>query len=252
MPDRKKSNKMADNIPGKIEKWQFEPAPPPIPEKDIREVAHTDVVVAGGGISGLCAALSAEEAGARVVLLEKGDTCHARGHGNAALGSKLQKEQGIQFDRDEVITEIMRWGGYRQDQKLVSLWADNSGKVMDWLLDMASAAGIAVIPAKRTDAEHPFHGYIKTFGLTHEFYPDGELTVLSLLEMKMRQVGINVQYETPAVRLIRKGRGRVTGVIAQNRHGYKQFNARQSCSAPEVMNTTGTCWGNTHHTLCAL
>ena len=82
---------------------------------------ETDVVVIGAGISGVCAAISAVEAGARVVHIEKGDSTHTRGHGNAALGSRVQKAQGIEFDWDEVIAEIMRWGGYTADQRLLNL-----------------------------------------------------------------------------------------------------------------------------------
>lgn len=217
---------MAENVTEKREKWSFETAPPPIPQKEIREVVNADVVVVGGGISGLCAAISAVEAGARVVQLEKGDTCHARGHANAALGSKMQKEHGVEFDRDEVITEIMKWGGFRQDQRLIKVWADNSGKVMDWLLDMASAAGVTVISARKMDKEASIQGYIKMFGLVHEFFPDGQETLLALLEAKMREVGVDIRYETPAVRLLREGKGRVTGVVAQSKSGYQQFNAR--------------------------
>lgn len=187
---------------------------------------NKDVVVVGGGISGLCAALSAAEAGAGVVLLEKGDAFHARGHGNAALGSKMQKDAGLEYDRNEIITEIMRWGGYRQDQKLVSLWADNSGRVMDWILNMASTAGVTVESARKSDAGHSFHGYFKTFGLTHEFYPDGEATLLSILASRIHSTGIEVLYESPAVRLIREGNSRVTGVIARDKNGYQRFNAR--------------------------
>ena len=215
-----------DNKEERKETWSFDAAPPPIPQKDIKEVIDTDVVVVGAGISGVCAAISAAEAGARLVHIEKGDSTHTRGHGNAALGSKLQKEQGIEFDRDEVIAEIMRWGGYTTDQRLLNLWADNSGKVMDWILGMAEAAGVTVTVMKRPDPQRVSQAYVKNFGLTHEFYPDGEETVMGLLESRMRELGIKTRFETRAVQLIRKGGGRVTGLIAQSKDGYRQFNAR--------------------------
>jgi fumarate reductase flavoprotein subunit len=57
-------------------KASFEVPPPPIPEKDIKEKMTADVVVLGAGIAGLTTALSAAEAGAKTILLEKGPTYH--------------------------------------------------------------------------------------------------------------------------------------------------------------------------------
>ena len=75
------------------ERAQSEPwdIPPSIPEKRIEGTAAADVVVVGSGIAGLTAALSAAEAGARTILLEKGSTFHTRGIHNAALASRLRR-----------------------------------------------------------------------------------------------------------------------------------------------------------------
>jgi fumarate reductase flavoprotein subunit len=97
---------------------------------------------------------------------------------------------------------------------------------MDWILDMANATGVTVTVMNMTDIKRATQGYIKLFGLTHEFYPDGEETVMGLLESRMRQAGIKTRFETRAVQLIREGEGRVTGLIAQDKEGYKQYNAR--------------------------
>jgi fumarate reductase flavoprotein subunit len=207
--------------------WNFEIPPSAIPQKDIREIFNTDVVVVGAGISGVCASISAVEAGVRTVLLEKGDTCHSHGHGNAAFGTKMQKQEGIEYDRNEVIDEIMRWGGYKPDQKLIALWADNSGKVMDWILDMAEAAGVKVnVTSIKKPGDHST-SRVKVYNLTHEFYPYGEETLMAVLQRKLQNPGLDVRYLTPAVQLIRELKGRVTGVVTQSQDGsYQQFNAR--------------------------
>ncbi|MGB4504489.1 MAG: FAD-dependent oxidoreductase, partial [Syntrophaceticus sp.] len=54
-------------------KLSFEETPKPIPDSEIKETVDADVVVVGAGLSGLCAAISAAEEGAKVVLLEKTD-----------------------------------------------------------------------------------------------------------------------------------------------------------------------------------
>lgn len=49
----------------------FEIEPPPIPVDEIREVLTTDVVVVGAGSFGKAAVLSAVEAGAKVIQMDK-------------------------------------------------------------------------------------------------------------------------------------------------------------------------------------
>jgi fumarate reductase flavoprotein subunit len=198
--------------------------PPPIPTKDIKETIAADVVVVGAGITGLTAALSAAEAGAKTILLEKGSAYHFRGIHNAALASKLQKQAGIKIDRDQVIATIMEWGAYRSDQKVVTLWADNCGKVMDWLLDMAESAKIEVILDPTTK---PW--YFPNYPTIHVFPPKWQETLAEMLLSNGRAKGVDFRFETPAVRLLREGRNRVTGVIAQNPQGDSiQFNVRKA------------------------
>jgi fumarate reductase flavoprotein subunit len=205
----------------KHDKPGFEISPPPIPAGQIKETFKTDVVVVGAGISGLTAAASASEAGARVILLEKGSTVHYRGLHNAALASRLQKKAGITVDKDNVIYTIMEFAAYRNDQKVVKTWADNCDRAMDWLLDMAGAAGIEVIIDPTTK---PW--YFPNYPIIHVFRPKRQETLAGMLQDFARAHGAEIMFDTPAVRLIRQGEGRVTGVIAQNSSGeYLQFNA---------------------------
>jgi len=199
----------------------FEVGPPPIPAKQIKETIDTDVIVIGAGIAGLTAAASAAEAGAKVVLLEKGSTAHYRGLHNAALGSRLQKKAGITVDKDNVIYTIMEFAAYRNDQKVVKAWADNCDRAMDWLLDMAETAGIEVIIDPTTK---PW--YFPNYPIIHVFRPKRQETLAGMLQDFARAHGAEILFDTPAVRLVRRGKGRVTGVIAQNSSGeYVKFNA---------------------------
>jgi fumarate reductase flavoprotein subunit len=212
------------------EKASFEVPPPPIPAKDIKETITTDVVVVGGGISGLTAVLSAAEAGAKTILLEKAPGVNFRGGWNAAFNSRLQKQAGINVDKDAVISTIMEWGSYKNDQRVVKLWADNCDQVMDWLLDMAEAANQPVVldPVTRD-------WYFPHYPVTHFFVSrdKGDTTLqknlAELLESNGKARGVDFRFETPAVRLLRKDKGRVSGVIAKNPKGdYIQFNARKA------------------------
>lgn len=214
-------------IEGHSQEYLFEIPPPSISQKEIKERLAADVVVVGAGLAGLSAAGSAAEAGAKTILIEKGPTSSWRGFAIAAINSKLQKEEGIEVDRDKVITELMTWSGYWADQTVVTLWADNCTAVVDWLTDLALAAGIT--SRKISDIPQTIPGslfnYMKIIGIN---LPGWNETVADLLHKNAEDQGVDIRWNTPAVQLIREGRGRVMGLIAQNPAGdYIQFNAKK-------------------------
>jgi NADPH-dependent 2,4-dienoyl-CoA reductase/sulfur reductase-like enzyme len=72
-------------------KYSFETVPDPIPADKFAENFTADVIVVGGGMAGMSAALSAREKGASVILIEKTGTFQSRGGDNAYIGTRLQK-----------------------------------------------------------------------------------------------------------------------------------------------------------------
>jgi fumarate reductase flavoprotein subunit len=231
----------------------IENPPPPVPPEDIRETVEADVIVVGAGISGLTAALSAAEAGARTILLEKSPGCNYRGLQNAAISSRLQKQAGIEIDRDQLIATIMEWGAYRADQKIIRKWADNCDAVIDWLMDMAEAAGIEV---QFDPTTKPW--YFPNYPVIHVFAPDFQETLAGMLLENGRARGVDYRFEMPVVRLVREGKGRVTGVIAQNTAGeYIGFNSRRAvvlCTGDYGNNREMVekyCWPSINSLACA-
>jgi fumarate reductase flavoprotein subunit len=193
-----------------------------VPESDIKETVTADVVIVGAGLAGACAAVSAAEAGADTVVLEKGLTTMAHGTDNGVIGSSLQRELGIEVDKAQLVTELMRWASFRIDQRLVTLWADRGGQVMDWLLDLAAAAGLSV-----EVESNPWTGeWTALYSSVHRF-EGGNRALLSMLEGKALELGAQINYNTPAVQLLSKQDGRVSGVIAATPEGdYRQFNSK--------------------------
>ena len=72
--------------------FSFEKVPAPIRARDIKETKTAEIVVVGAGLAGMSAALSAAEAGASTILIEKMGTFQTRGHHTAFVDSRLQKK----------------------------------------------------------------------------------------------------------------------------------------------------------------
>jgi fumarate reductase flavoprotein subunit len=208
----------------------------PIPPSEIKETFNTEVVVVGAGTSGKSAALSAAQAGAKVIQIDKHVTYRWGGGIVAAIDSRLQKKLGVKVDKDEVCLELMKWCGNKPDQRLYRVWADRSGEIVDWLMDITDAAGIKTLPTQwpRRADYHPETEYYKDFPVGH-IHSDGKVRglchklALDVVQDLAVKAGVDLRYQTPAVQLVRRGNGRVTGVIAKNKAGdYIQFNARKA------------------------
>ncbi len=229
-------------------RYPFENPPPPIPRAEITGTQTFDVVVAGAGIAGLTAALSAAEAGASVALLEKAPAFSARGGDVTALNSRLHEQLGIRVDPERIIRDLMKVQGGRIHHHVVRLWADNSARVMNWAMDMVEGEGLEtflVMPTEPTLIIDRWpnpggapaswrHGeeYTDEYPTCHRL-GDSEANQrkwLAIVEKKAKARGVRFFYKTPAARLIRDGEsGQVTSVIAKDAAtgGYTEFAARK-------------------------
>jgi fumarate reductase flavoprotein subunit len=233
------------------QKYSFEVAPPPIPKEQIKSTLTADVVVVGAGTAGLLAALAASQSGSKVIVIEKMAVVQGRGGDNTALNSKLHKKLGITIDKDRIIDALMRRGEGRLDQNLLNLWADNSGMVMDIIIDLLAAEKLPtylVIP-DRGDSDcaiidkwpHPT-GFPADWNYQTERnveYPtchrpggraESQRAWLEVIEKNVRKNGAEFHYNLKAAQLVREGdKGRVAGVIAQGKDGgYLRFDARKA------------------------
>ena len=101
-----------------------------------RQVTETDVLVIGGGGAGICAALSAVEQGASVVLCEKmsvlgGATMLSSGK-IPAVGTRQQAEMGASDSVGACAMDIMRPSNYSVRPDLVYTVAEQSKDIVEW------------------------------------------------------------------------------------------------------------------------
>ncbi|HOA25810.1 MAG TPA: FAD-dependent oxidoreductase [Aggregatilineales bacterium] len=202
--------------------------PDPIPDSEIKETVTADVVVVGAGVAGLSAALAAAEAGAKVAVIEKRETFTTRGMHIAAVGSKVQKELGIEFDAEQAVREIVRWSLKRVKENLHWLFIRKSGEAMDWITDMVRAEGMDVSIWAGRYKGPDYHEYPVThivMGPAAQRFANME-DVGFVLEKNAKERNADFYYNTRAVQLIRPNNSRVTGVIAQNADGdYVKYEA---------------------------
>ncbi|MDR0347398.1 MAG: FAD-dependent oxidoreductase [Coriobacteriales bacterium] len=208
--------------------WSTPPAP--IEEASITETIQTEVLVIGGGNAGQYAACAAAEAGAKVLVLEKNSSIGTtQRYAIGAVDSRYQLEKGIHIDKRDLVETLCQYASHRCDQRLIKLWADKSGEVIDWLGDVLAEVEPSVSVHIETDTGNSSHGNYKTFATWHNVQTSDEcLLSLDFVGQKLLKLGVEVMTETPMLRLEREGdkSGRVTGVIAQDKDGnYIRVNA---------------------------
>ena len=189
-----------------------------------------DVVVVGGGNAALCAALSAREEGASVVLLERAPEAERGGNSGFAGGgvrfvydsqeevyelvpdlstTEKAKTDFRTYPQERYFDDMFRVTQYRTNPDLAEVMIKNSTQAMRWLKNH----GVRFLPryARQTpDVEGKFHFYSPpTLGVAGE----GRGLVNALYE-SARRMGIELRYRANVRSLLYDDDG-VHGVVAR-------------------------------------
>jgi fumarate reductase flavoprotein subunit len=178
------------------------------------QTLETDVLVIGGGFSGLCAAVSAAQNGAKVLVLER----QAYVGGNSLLstaiihmgGTDIQKAAGIQdtpqaFERD--LMEAGRKDGGQRDQVQVHMVAERGNDTLKWLMSLGVSFDTTVSA-----------GMGSPVARAHNGLPDTATVVNTVYEAALK-AGVRVMLETTATDINTDASGTVTGVNARSVKG---------------------------------
>ena len=189
--------------------------------------ARFDVIVVGAGNAALCAALAAEEGGARVVVLERAPQDEAGGNSAFTAGAIRFAYRGVEdlrslmpdltdaeiertdfgrYTEDQFFDDMARITRHRSDPALCEALVRRSFPTVTWM----RGKGVRFQPiygrqAFKIDGRFRFWG-----GLTVEAWGGGPGLVQALTEA-CRARGIVLRYASRAVRLLSDGHA-VTGV----------------------------------------
>ena len=236
----------------------FMQAPAPIDAADIKETVDADIVIIGSALSGLCACRAAVENGAKnIVVIEKADTWQCRSNQFGTIGGKIQEDLGIKIDRNAAVGQLMKECGYRPNQRILNLWADNSGEAFDWFLAPMEGKYVVENESDPYDVDEGHLSVRKTHWpepdnshTEDDFYPifsDCQITLPTMAPWVEAiynicvEAGVTFKFSTWARQLVRENNeGPVTGVICQDVGGnYSQVNASKA-----VLLATGDFAGN--------
>ncbi|MBL4813014.1 MAG: FAD-dependent tricarballylate dehydrogenase TcuA [Rhodobacteraceae bacterium] len=202
-----------------------------------------DVIVVGAGNAALCAALSASENGAKVLVLERAPEDERGGNSYFTAGGFRFAHEGLEDVSQDILTDLSNAERemivlpthsreffmdqmrevtrYQCDEELANLLVDNSRATMAWL----RSHSIRFVPmfgrqSFLVDGKHHFYG-----GVNIEAVGGGAGLVEAEI-MRAEKMGVEIRYGTAAIGLIQSSDRVVTGVKTRTKEGYGEITAK--------------------------
>ena len=169
-------------------------------------VENTDVLVIGADGSGFISALTAQEKGANVILVEKMPI--TGGNSQLAAGTAYQKAAGIKDNPETMFQDTMKSGKNMSNPDLVHVLANNSADSMAWLTSIGAKLSAVNFGGAATNKR--FHA------------PEGGAAVGSYLVNVYKdttsKAKLDVRVNSPAVKLLVDDKGAVYGAVIDGKH----------------------------------
>ena len=202
-----------------------------------------DVIVVGAGNAALCAAISAHEGGARVLVLEKAPESEKGGNGYFTAGGFRFVHSGLDDVRRDILVDmtdaeagkmilpshdrqyfydtLMKVTRGQSDETLAGILIDGSREAMAWL----RAQGVRFIPmygrqSYEVEGKQHFYGGVNIEAV------GGGAGLIEFLVARCKQLGIEIRYETGATKLHQARDTRITAVTVRGPNGYQDLTCK--------------------------
>ncbi|MEH7083237.1 flavocytochrome c [Neobacillus drentensis] len=162
-----------------------------------------DLIILGGGLAGMCAAVEAGEAGAHVLLLEKqdelgGSTVLSSGY-MAFAGTNMQDMAGITDSIESLIDDMIEVGGGVNDQALIAAYGQRQLESFTWLVQH----GVEFRSLEAVSGHSVPRGHII----------DPHQAIQTLYRRVKQLPNVEILLNAPAKRLLKNQDGRVDRVL---------------------------------------
>jgi fumarate reductase flavoprotein subunit len=180
-------------------------------------IMEADVIIIGGGASGITAAVAAAEKDAGVIVIEKGAATGGAanmGMGFFAVDSEHQRNQMVDLSVEEAFKFFMEYTHWRSDARLVRRYFGQSADTVKWMESM----GVSFLGAYKyfKDSKQTWH-VVKAQG-SNAPAERAASNLYRVLTERAAELGADIQYFTKAKEILLED-GRVTGVRIEKEDG---------------------------------
>lgn len=176
--------------------------------------AEIPVVVIGAGACGIVSALTAREAGADVLVIERdeipqGSTALSSGM-IPACGTRFQRERGIDDPVDLLAADIQKKSKGNADPELVDAVCRESGSAVEWLVDSHG------VPLQLVDGfMYPGHSVLRM----HAPPSKTGAELIGSLTNAASNAGVDILTNARVTTLVAANDGKISGVVVERPDG---------------------------------
>lgn len=156
-------------------------------------MSEPDIVVIGGGNAALCAAMTAAEAGARVLILEAAPKSYRGGNSRHTRNFRCMHSGPLgplveSYSEEEYLADLLKVTGGRTDEVLARLAIRNSEECLPWM----EARGVRFQPS--------LSGTL-SLARTNAFFLGGGKGLVNAYYRTAARLGVETRYDAPVTHL---------------------------------------------------